>query len=150
VTTPVSLAALALHLGAALGVWLALSPLGIQIGLCLVWGGAMGALCSRRLGTVLVVLLALGFVAGGAVLALGRRMAALEMPLVVWFITQLGADDGRGGPVCLEGRLRRDASPREFGVVLELVVVWVGQGEAQRPVAGRVRLSVGGAEPGCS
>lgn len=144
-TVPASLAAVPLLVGAAAGVWAPLPAGGLRAGLAAVWALALLAFARgaapRRVG----LLLAAGFALGGAALAAAHRAAALQTPLRAWFERQPeAAGVGRVGPVRLEGRLRRDARVTDYGAAFELAVSRVGRGAAETPVAGGVRLSVGG------
>ena len=144
VTNPAAPAAVALLVGVVVGVWLPLPLFGVRVVLVVVWALTV-ATVRRRVGPVPVALLLIaGFTTGGLQLGATRQATAVETPLTRWFADQSGADTGRVGPVLLEGRLREDATPTDYGVMLRLAVDRVGRAGALRITSGGVRLSVGG------
>ena len=78
-----------------------------------------------------------GFAAGQ------RSRAELPAPLLQWFEAELAADAPHT-VTWIGGRLRRDATPTDYGASLVVEVVWVEQGRVARPLRGAVRASVGG------
>ena len=143
-TNPTALAAVALLVGVVAGVWLPLPLSGVRVVLVVVWALAVAAVGLRAGPVPVTVVLVAGFTTGGLLLGATRHAAALETPLARWFADQPGADTGRVGPVLLEGRLRADAMPTDYGVALRLTVARVGRAGAMRTTSGGVRLSVGG------
>lgn len=144
-TVPAALAAVPLLVGAAAGAWAPLPAGGLRAALVVAWAAALLAVArggpARRAG----LLLGAGFALGGAVLAASHRAAALHTPLRAWYDRQpAAAGSGGVGPVRLAGRLPRDARVTDYGAAFELAVSRVGRGGAAVPVAGGVRLSVGG------
>ncbi len=135
---------MALLVGAVAGVWLPLPLLGIRVVLVVVWALAVAVVSMRAGPGTVTVVLVVGFTTGGLLLGATRYAAALETPLARWFADQPGADIGRVGPVLLEGRLRADAMPTDYGVALRLTVARIGRPGAMRTTSGGVRLSVGG------
>ncbi|MEE2965959.1 MAG: DUF4131 domain-containing protein [Acidobacteriota bacterium] len=106
------------------------------------WAVAAAARGGRP--AVVASLLVAGFWASGVLLGTTHSQAAAETPLARWFAEQSGADVGRVGPIWLEGRLRADASPTDYGAALDLAAMWVGSPGPGRSVSGGLRLSVGG------
>ena len=145
-TNPAAPAAAALLAGVAAGVWLPLPLFGVRVVLLVVWALAVAAVSRRARPVPVALLLVAGFTTGGLQLGATRHVAAVETPLTRWFADQPGADTGRVGPVLLEGRLREDAAPTDYGVALRLTVGRVGRAGAMRTISGGVRLSVGGRE----
>ena len=136
--------AVALLVGVATGVWLPM-PIGVvRVVLGVVWVATVAAASLRAAPLALVVLLVAGFTTSGLLLGATRHVAALETPLARWFDDQPGAAGGRVGPVLIEGRLRADATPTDYGVTLRLMVERIGRADLLRPTSGGVRLSVGG------
>ena len=143
-TNPTALPTVALLAGAVAGVWLPMPLCGVRVVVVVVWALAL-AVVSLRAGPVPVtVVLVVGFTTSGLLLGATRYATALETPLARWFADQRGADTGRVGPVLLEGRLRADAMPTDYGVALRLRVARIGRTGAMRTTSGGVRLSVGG------
>ena len=143
-TNPTALPTVALLAGAVAGVWLPMPLFGVRVVVVVVWALAL-AVVSLRAGPVPVtVVLVVGFTTSGLLLGATRYATALETPLARWFADQRGADTGRVGPVLLEGRLRADAMPTDYGVALRLRVARIGRTGAMRTTSGGVRLSVGG------
>jgi competence protein ComEC len=144
VTNPAVLVAVALLAGVATGVWLPM-PIGVvRVVLGVVWLVTVAAVSLRAPPLAVVVLLVAGFTTSGVLLGATRHAAALETPLARWFADQPGAAGGRVGPVLLEGRLRADATPTDYGVTLRLMVERIGRADMLRATSGGVRLSVGG------
>ena len=83
------------------------------------WAVAAAARGGRP--AVVASLLVAGFWASGVLLGTTHSQAAAETPLARWFAEQSGADVGRVGPIWLEGRLRADASPTDYGAALDAV-----------------------------
>ena len=137
-------AAVALLVGVVAGVWLPMPLFGLRVLLVVVWVIAVAAVSLRARPVLVTVVLVAGFTTGGLLLGATRQAAAVETPLARWFADQPGADTGRVGPVLLEGRLRADAIPTDFGVSLRLTVGRIGRPGAMRTTSGGVRLSVGG------
>ena len=137
---PTTIAALA---GVACGSLLPV-PVEVAAGVSLAaWPGvAAGWLC--RSTRAVTLSLGLGFVALGALAGRIGVMQALEPPLRALFDRQVTAGD-RSDPLVVEGRLRRDAVPTEYGASLSL---WVEQArvDGQSVSAdGGMTLTVGGA-----
>ena len=143
-TNPAVPAAVSLLTGVAAGVWLPVPPLAVGVVLVVVWALAVAAVSLRAGPRPVALLLVAGFTAGGLLLGATRHAAAVATPLARWFADQPGADSGRVGPVLLEGRLREDATPTDYGAALRLTVGQVGGVGAMRAASGGVRLSVGG------
>ncbi len=138
------LVAVPLLAGVATGVWLSM-PIGVvRVVLGVVWVATVAAASLRAAPLALAVLLVAGFTTSGLLLGATRHVAALETPLARWFDDQPGAAGGRVGPVLIEGRLRADATPTDYGVTLRLMVERIGRADLLRPTSGGVRLSVGG------
>ena len=78
-----------------------------------------------------------GFAAGQ------RSRAELPAPLLQWFEAEIAADAPHT-VTWIGGRLRRDATPTDYGASLVIDVVRVEQGGVARPLRGAVRASVGG------
>ncbi len=143
-TAPAVPAAIALVVGLLAGVWFAW-PLAVARTVAVAAWVLAVAVAARTGRPVLVAgALLAGFCAAGVLLGASRSQAAAETPLARWFAEQPGAKAGRVGPVALEGRLRADASPTDYGAVLDLASTWVGDDVRGRAVSGGVRLSVGG------
>ena len=143
-TNPAVPAAVSLLTGVAAGVWLPVPPLAVGVVLVVVWALAVAAVSLRAGPRPVALLLVAGFTAGGLLLGATRHAAAVATPLARWFDDQPGADSGRVGPVLLEGRLREDATPTDYGAALHLTVGQIGGAGAMRAASGGVRLSVGG------
>ncbi len=109
-----------------------------------VWALAVAVAVRGGRPAVVASLLVAGFWTSGVLLGATRSQAAAETPLARWFAEQSGADVGRVGPVWLEGHLRADASPTDYGAALNLATTWVGSPGRERSVSGGLRLSVGG------
>ena len=76
--------------------------------------------------------------------AAGRHSRAeLPTPLLQWFEAEIAADAPHR-VTWIGGRLRRDATPTDYGASLVVDVVRVEQGGVARPLRGAVRASVGG------
>ncbi|MDP7690406.1 MAG: DNA internalization-related competence protein ComEC/Rec2 [Vicinamibacterales bacterium] len=143
-SNPAVLVAVPLLAGVATGVWLSM-PIGVvRVVLGVVWVATVAAASLRAAPLALAVLLVAGFTTSGLLLGATRHVAALETPLARWFDDQPGAAGGRVGPVLIEGRLRADATPTDYGVTLRLMVERIGRADLLRPTSGGVRLSVGG------
>ncbi len=87
-----------------------------------------------------------GFAACGAALG-GTARAELRTPLLSWYAAHRVEEPRRGGPrrvVLIEGHLRRDALPTDYGASLVIDVESVTHGGREVPVRGGVRASVGG------
>ena len=132
--TAALLPALALLAGAAAGTFIAVPvpPCLVILGTAwtasvVAWVGHWSRLC--------VVALACGF-ASGAALAAGAAAVRLNDPDLIRHLA--------AAPLTLEGRLREDASPTEFGATLTLDVDRVEVDGRMAPTSGAVRLSVGG------
>ena len=144
VTNPTALAAVALLVGVVAGVWLPMPLFAVRAVLVAVWALAVAAVSLRAGPVPVTVVLVAGFTTGGLLLGAARYANALETPLLRWFADQPGADTARVWPVLLEGRLRADAMPTDYGVALRLTVGRIGRVGAMRTTSGGVRLSVGG------
>jgi len=93
---------------------------------------------ARRSAAVCLAAYAMaGFAAGQ------RSRAELSAPLLQWFEAEI-ASDAPHTVTWIGGRLRRDATPTDYGASLVVEVVWVEQGGVARPLRGAVRASVGG------
>ena len=96
------------------------------------------ALGARWSAAVCLVAYAMaGFAAGQ------RSRAELSAPLLQWFEAEIAADAPHT-VTWVGGRLRRDATPTDYGASLVIDVSWVEQGGVTRPSRGAVRASVGG------
>ncbi|MEO2194521.1 MAG: hypothetical protein ABGY72_00320, partial [bacterium] len=137
-------AAIATLVGVWTGVWFPWPLLIARTAAVTAWALAVAVAVRGGRPAVVASLLVAGFWTSGVLLGATRSQAATETPLARWFAEQSGADIGRVGPVWLEGRLRADASPTDYGAALALAATWVGSPGRGRSVSGGLRLSVGG------
>ena len=137
-------AAIATLVGVWIGASFPWSLLAARMVAVTVWALAVAVAVRGGRPAVVASLLVAGFWTSGVLLGATRSQAAAETPLARWFAEQSGADVGRVGPVWLEGHLRADASPTDYGAALNLATTWVGSPGRERSVSGGLRLSVGG------
>ena len=112
---------------------------------------------TRRAARVAAAVTLAGFAAAG--LAGGQlSRTGLRAPLLSWFDAGVGNGPSRpsglsglsgpsrasGAVTRIEGRLRHDAVPTDYGASLTVDVTRVGRGRRRRPVRGTVRAGVGG------
>ena len=111
----------------------------------LAWAVAALLLRSRAERCFVAAALA-GFTACGAALG-GTARAELRTPLLSWYAAHRDEEPRTGEPrrvVLVEGRLRRDALPTDYGASLVIDVESVTDRGREVPVRGGVRASVGG------
>ena len=136
--------AAALLSGAAAGWGLGRAvPLAVTVAV-LAWAAAI--LVRGRAERWFVAAALTGFAACGAALG-GTARTDLRTPLLAWYATHREGEPRSGGPrrvVLVEGRLRRDALPTEYGASLVIDVERVTDRGREVPARGGVRASVGG------
>ena len=115
-------AAIATLVGVWIGASFPWSLLAARMVAVTVWALAVAVAVRGGRPAVVASLLVAGFWTSGVLLGATRSQAAAETPLARWFVEQSGADVGRVGPVWLEGHLRADASPTDYGAALNLAV----------------------------
>ncbi len=137
--------AAALLSGAAVG-WALGRAVPLAVGVAvLAWAAAALLLRGRAERSFAAVALT-GFAACGAALGATAR-AELSTPLLAWYAAHREQEPRTGGPrrvVLVEGRLRRDALPTDYGASLVVDVERVTDRGREMPVRGGVRASVGG------
>ena len=131
---PAAFPALAVLAGVVAG---SLLPTAVAFPLAVVtsisWAGAVVAFVLRSLRP-LMLLLGVAFVATGSLLAVEASSRAIQSPLGTLYdplLSLAGRDAAPVSPVIIDGRLRRDATPTEYGASLSVAVERdVGQGDA--------------------
>ena len=108
----------------------------------LAWAGCLAALAGppRR---AFVAAAGIGFACAGTLLGAHATRAAAHSPLAAWY--EARASDPRSAEVAVvTGRLERDALPAEYGARLEVQVERVRAAGRDMPLAGGLRVTVGG------
>lgn len=141
-TCPAAIPAIALLAGAALGTYWPDAPRDAAGSvIVLAWACALvGLVCADARGVVAGT--ALGCAAAGILAGSQAEARARRPPLARALET--GSAEAAGAPLMVEGILRSDAAPTDYGAALELHVDRVTWGAQTLDVRGGVRLAVGG------
>lgn len=142
-SNPAALPGLAIVVGLAVG---SVCPIpALLLVALLALGSSLAVVCFRSgYGRGTACALVAGFLAVGGLLGRDAVERAERSSLRRVFDRHAG-DLGRSpDPVVVEGRLRRDAAPTDYGVSLTLAVERIRVGHVSRAVQGGVSLSVGG------
>ena len=94
-----------------------------------------------------MLLLGVAFLATGSLLAVEASSRAIQSPLRTLYDPQLslaGRDAAPVSPVIIDGRLRRDATPTEYGASLNVAVERAVIDRRADGTSGGIRVSVGG------
>jgi competence protein ComEC len=143
VTIPVTVPALVLIAGTALGV---LAPDWRGAALAAAGFGWMCALAAwaRPWPQAVAPAALLAFGAVGIVMGGASAAAAVRTPLARWVAERQTTADAMGSPVLVEGRLRADAIPAEYGASLLIDVQRIEADGGWRHATGGARLAVSG------
>lgn len=141
-SVPAVLPVLALVAGISAGVFARTGP-GLSLVAAIVcWGAALAAWHAGRPRALSAAALA-GFAAVGVALGGAEARGALNPPLLAFYNDY--QERRLDWPLVVEGRLREDAAPGDFGVSLTINVERVQTPCAWVPARGAARLSVSGA-----
>ena len=107
------------------------------------WAGAVTAFALRSL-RALVVSVGVAFFATGSLLAIDASSRAVQSPLRTLYDEHLPPTERRPDPMVIEGRLRRDAMPTDYGASLNIAAERAVIDGLTYGTAGGIRVSVGG------
>ena len=141
---PAALPALLVLAGVVAGTFLP-APLALPAAALIVmgWAGAVTAFALRSL-RALVVLVGVGFFATGSLPAIDASSRAVQSPLRTLYDEHLPPTESRPDPMVVEGRLRRDATPTDYGASLSIAAERAVIDGLTYGTAGGIRVSVGG------